>query len=179
VRSWSHPRPGRSAVRRLRRGLRGHARALARAGDTTRCRAALAAAERAFQIPRPGHDPDFIGYFNEAELAAEMAHCFRDLGDPHQAARHAALATPSDGQYTRSDFFVTMVKAHALADQGDTDQACAVALDALRLGEALTSARCLAYVREFRDRLTPFGDTTAIRDFTEKAAGHTLWVKAA
>ena len=69
----------------------------------------LAAAERAFQAPEPGRDPEFISYFTEAEFAAEIAHCFRDLGDARRADEHAALAVPSDGQYARSDFFVTMV----------------------------------------------------------------------
>jgi transcriptional regulator with XRE-family HTH domain len=155
------------------------ARALARSGDARGCHAALAAAERAFQEPEPGRDPEFISYFNEAELAAEVAHCFRDLGDGRQAARHAALAAPSDGSYARSDFFATMVLADALADSGDPDQACKAALDALRVGEALTSARCVVYIREFRQRLDGFGDYPAVRDFTEQAAGHALWVKAA
>jgi hypothetical protein len=47
------------------------ARALARAGDARGCHAALAAAERVFDAPEPGRDPEFIAYFNEAELAAE------------------------------------------------------------------------------------------------------------
>jgi hypothetical protein len=155
------------------------ARALARAGDTRGCHAALAAAERAFQIPEPGRDPGFISYFNEAEFAAEAAHCFRDLGDAHQAAKHAAMASPSDGQYARSDFFVTMVHAHVLADQDEVAEACKTALDALRIGQALTSARCVTYVRDFRQRLNKFGDTADVHDFTEQAAGHALWIKAA
>ena len=57
------------------------ARALARSGDRRGCHAALAAVERTFHVPEPGVDPEFISYFNEAELAAETAHCFRDLGD--------------------------------------------------------------------------------------------------
>jgi tetratricopeptide (TPR) repeat protein len=155
------------------------ARALARAGDARGCHAALTAAERAFQVPEAGRDPDFIAYFNEAELAAEASHCFRDLGDARRAAEQAALAVPSDGSYARSDFFVTMVRAHALADQGDTEQACTVALDALRIGQAVTSVRCASYAREFRDRLDILGDSPAVRDFAEQAAGHALWIKAA
>ena len=155
------------------------ARALASGGDARGCHAALAAAERAFRVPQPGRDPEFIEYFNEAELAAEVAHCFRDLGDARQAAKHAALATPSDGEYARSDFFAAMVLADVLADQDDPDQACQAALSALRIGEALTSTRCVTYVREFRQRLDRFGDAAAVRDFTEQAAGHALWVKAA
>ena len=72
-----------------------------------------------------------------------------------------------------------MVLADALADQADADQACSVALDALRIGEALTSARCVTYVREFRQRLYRFDGNPAVRDFAEQAAGHALWMKAA
>lgn len=155
------------------------ARALARTGDTRGCGTVLAAAERAFQAPEPGRDPEFISYFTEAELAAEVAHCFRDLGDARRAAQHAALAVPSDGEYARSDFFVTVVRAEALADLGDAEQACSVALNALRIGEPLTSARCVTYVREFRQRLDRFGGDPMVRDFAEQADGHTLWIKAA
>ncbi len=155
------------------------ARALARSGDTRGCQAALAGVERTFHVPEPGVDPEFISYFNEAELAAEMAHCFRDLGDAREAARRATLATPSDGEYARSDFFASMVLADALADQGDPEQACHAALNALRVGEAVTSARCVGYVREFRHRLGRFDGNPAVRDFIEQAAEHALWVKAA
>src|SRR5258708_23550957 len=155
------------------------ARALARAEDTPGCHAALNAAERAFQPPEAGRDPEFISYFTEAELTAEIAHCFRDLGDARRAAQHAALASPSDGQFARSDFFAAMVLADALADQDDPGQACQTALGALVTGEALTSARCVAYVREFRQRLDRFGDDPAVLDFTGPAAGQPLWVRAA
>lgn len=155
------------------------ARALASSGDTHGCHAALAAVERAFHVPEPGVDPEFISYFNEAEMAAETAHCFRDLGDANEAACRAALATPSNGEYARSDFFASMVLADALADQGDPEQACETAQSALRVGEAVTSARCVAYVREFRHRLDRFDGNPAVRDFTEQAAEHALWIKAA
>lgn len=155
------------------------ARALASSGDTKACHAALAAAERAFQTFKPGRDPEFISYFNEAELADELAHCFRDLGDARRSAHHAALAGLSDGEYARSDFIVSMILADAFADQDEPEQACRAALGALDVGQALTSARCVAYVREFRQRLDRFGDHTAVRDFTEQAADHALWIKAA
>jgi transcriptional regulator with XRE-family HTH domain len=151
------------------------ARARARAGDAPGCHAALAIAERAFSDPEPGRDPAFIAYFTQAELSAEIAHCFRDLGDPARAARHAALAAPSDGTFARSDYFVIMVRANALADQGDADQACAVALEALRAGQALTSARAVAYMRRFRRRLADFGDAPAVRALADQS----LWTKAA
>ena len=156
------------------------ARALAAAGDTRACHLALAAAERSFEAADPGQDPEFISYFNEAELAAELGHCFRDLGDASKAATHAARASAhSDGEYPRSDFFVNMVLADAHADHDDPEQACQVALTALLSGEGLTSARCVAYLREFRQRLDRFGDQPAVRDFRDQAAQFTLWAKAA
>jgi hypothetical protein len=155
------------------------ARALARAGETRACHLALAAAERSFQHADPGQDPEFISYFNEAELAAELGHCFRDLGDHSQAAAHAArAAAQSDGQYPRSDFFAALVLADAHAGQDDPGQACQTALSALRAGEALTSARCVACTREFRRRLDRFGGQPAVRDFRDQAARFTLWAKA-
>ena len=142
------------------------ARALAGLGDTRGCELALAATERSFGQVSPGQDPEFITYFNEAELAAEFAHCYRDLGQPARAIEHATRAMAStDGQYPRSDFFVTMVLADAYADQDDPEQACQTALGALQLGEALTSARCVAYLREFRERLDRFDGNPAVRDF--------------
>ena len=156
------------------------ARALAGPGDARACELALAAAERSFAQADPGQDPEFIRYFNEAELAAELGHCFRDLGQPRRAVEHAARAVAgSDGQYPRSDFFVTMVLADAYADLGDPEQACDAALGALRLGQALTSARCVAYLREFRQRLDRFDRNRAVRDFREQAAGFSLWAEAA
>jgi hypothetical protein len=155
------------------------ARALAKAGDACGCQAALTSAERAFQVPEPGRDPEFISYFNQAEFTAEAAHCFRDLGEARQAAELAAQAVPSDGTYARSDFFVTIVRADALADQDEPGQACRTALDALRIGQTLTSARCVTYVRHFRKRLRRFGDIAEIRDFTQEAASNHLWIKAA
>jgi hypothetical protein len=72
-----------------------------------------------------------------------------------------------------------MVLADGYADQDEPEQACQTALAALNLGEALTSARCAAYMREFRHRLGRFDGNPAVRDFEEQAAAFTLWAKAA
>ena len=85
----------------------------------------------------------------------------------------------SDGDYPRSDFFAEMVLADACADHDDPEQACHAALTALSNGRALGSARCVAYVAEFRQRLDRFGDLPAVRDFRDQAAQFALWTKAA
>src|SRR6266542_2712096 len=51
--------------------------ALALVGDAKACDRALAEAVREFERRRPDQDPDWIRYFNEAELDAEFGHCLR------------------------------------------------------------------------------------------------------
>lgn len=153
------------------------ARALARAGDAKACDQAMAAAVRQFDQRTPDNDPaDWFAYFDEAELAAELGHCNRDLGRGVDASTYATQAAVSSGGYLRSDFFVTMVLADAYLVQGEVDQACVTALKALAIGEGLKSARCAEYVREFRRRLDKVGSTPAVRSFVEQASTARLWL---
>ena len=132
------------------------ARALARIGDATACDRAMGAAVDHFERHTPGDGPDWIGYFDAAELAAELGHCHRDLGRPDRAIEYATAGPRSaSGDYARSDFFVAMVLADAHLDRGDVDEGCRVAAQAIDVGESLESARCRSYVDEFRQRLAP------------------------
>ncbi|HET9873922.1 MAG TPA: hypothetical protein VFP89_15165 [Propionibacteriaceae bacterium] len=56
------------------------ARALAADGDSSAADRALSASVRVFERRAEGSDPDWFGYFDDAELSAESSHCFRDLG---------------------------------------------------------------------------------------------------
>lgn len=150
------------------------ARALARTGDVAACEAALSAATKALESRNSDDEPEWINYFDEAELAAEAAHCFRDVNSARQAVAHAENAM--SGNHVRSDFFATMVLADAHLRAGDTEEACRVALDALDLGEQLKSARCVSYLAEFRRNLGAVGHSAAARDLAEEAREHRLWI---
>ncbi|MEU6174992.1 hypothetical protein ABZ832_24175 [Streptantibioticus parmotrematis] len=149
------------------------ARALARTGDRRACEAALTEAARALESRNNDDEPEWITYFDEAELAAEAAHCFRDVRSARQAVAHAENAM--SGSHVRSDFFATMVLADAHLHADDPEEACRVALDALDLGEQLKSARCVAYLAEFRRHLGKFQTSPAVREFQEQAREHRLW----
>ena len=153
------------------------ARALARLGDAKACDRALVDAVREFDRRRPDDDPGWIRYFDEAELAAEFGHCLRDLGRAVDAARYASRSVVTDAGtgFVRSDFFATMVLADAHLGAGDLEQACATALRALTEGELIRSARCVNYLRDFRQHLTRAADATAVTDFGEQARGSRLW----
>ncbi|MET7385234.1 hypothetical protein ACFYPT_18080 [Streptomyces sp. NPDC005529] len=150
------------------------ARALARTGDIRACEAALSAATKALESRNTDDEPEWISYFDEAELAAEAAHCFRDVNSARQAVAHAENAM--SGNHVRSDFFATMVLADAHLRAGDVEEACRVALDALDLGEQLKSARCVSYLAEFRQNLAGAGDSAHVQAFTEQVTEHRLWI---
>ncbi|MFI6208887.1 hypothetical protein ACIBAI_21170 [Streptomyces sp. NPDC051041] len=152
------------------------ARALARTGDVTACEAALNAATKALESRNSEDEPEWISYFDEAELAAEVAHCFRDVNRARRAVVHAENAM--SGNHVRSDFFATMVLADAHLRAGDVEEACRVALDALDLGEQLKSARCISYLAEFRRHLDLTGRSAVARDLAEQAREHRLWIAA-
>jgi ATP/maltotriose-dependent transcriptional regulator MalT len=148
------------------------ARALARTSDHHAAQQALTEAERSLDRRNNGDEPEWITYFDDAELSAEAAHCFRDLNSARRAVEHAGNAM--SGSRIRSDFFATMVLADAHLRAGDIEEACRVALDALDLGEQLRSARAVSYLAEFRTALAPFGKSASVTDLHEQAGDHRL-----
>ncbi|MGX1490333.1 hypothetical protein [Streptomyces tendae] len=156
------------------------ARALARLGDERGCDLALAEAERRLSQRTPDSDPAYIAYFDEVELAAEMGHCFRDLGRSVEATERGAGSIFGDGLNNRSDFFATMVQAESYIIHGEIGRGFDFALSALQLGEGLKSARCVQYVREFQGRVTDgMRRAMEFRGFEEQARGFRLWQQAA
>jgi hypothetical protein len=154
------------------------ARALACGGDERGSQLALAQSVRLFDIRRPEDDPEWIAYFDEAELNAEFSHCLRDIGRHQEAATYATTSLTNAGASARSDFLVSMVLATGVAGQGDADEACRAAEVALNAGLALKSARCVDYVRQFRTAIEPYSNSAAVRTFAESVAENRLWQEA-
>ncbi|MFE4606569.1 regulator, partial [Kitasatospora indigofera] len=140
-------------------------------GDVRACTTALVRSERSLAAARPGDDlPPWARFFDEAQLADEFAHCYRDLQQWRPAAQHAEkslrLRSPA---YARSRIFCRLVLATARLGMGDLDEACTMATDALRAAGEMRSARTLEYVREFHRRLTPYRGSPVARAFEEAA----------
>ncbi len=153
------------------------ARAHARIGNAKACDSALTQATKLFDQRNIDNDPEWIRYFDEAELSAEIGHCFRDLGRPIDAVQHAAqcLALLDAASSPRSKFFAYMVLADAYLSAGEIDPACASLTKALKLGEQLRSARCVSYVREFRGLLASASSDAVSSDLEESAREYRLW----
>jgi tetratricopeptide (TPR) repeat protein len=154
------------------------ARSLAAAGDCLASERALTQAVHLFEIRHPDDDPPWISYFDEAELSAELAHSYRDLGRAEQAESHAQRALEQAGTCPRSDFFVMMVLAAAQLRRRDVDEACDTARRALTIGAAVKSARTVEYLRQFRRELAPYESAAAVLALSMDSGQEPLWQEA-
>jgi tetratricopeptide (TPR) repeat protein len=138
----------------------------AAANDARACAQALSDAESAFDRSARHSDPRWLRYFDEAYLAARMAHCFRDLGEPRHAERYARRSLDMDGRFVRGKAFNLSLLATALAEQGDAEQACAVGARAVDVTAGLRSARSVRYIRNLQRALRGAADAPVVREFT-------------
>src|SRR5262249_55878103 len=112
--------------------------------DDPACSRALREAEASFEKQNVGDDPDWISYFDPAELAGEGAHCFRDLRNPRMTQEFIVRAVGlCDPVYVRTLAFVRLVHAASFVHQGDPSRAAEVATEAVGLAGSLKSQRYL------------------------------------
>jgi hypothetical protein len=122
-----------------------------------------------------GDDPPWIAHFDEAYLADELAHCYRDLGRPEEAARQAEASLaghPASRVRRRAIGYVLL--ATAQVQRREVEQACATGLKAVELLQTLRSDRGMEYLEDFQLRLDPYREESVVREF-----GARLEVRAA
>lgn len=125
------------------------ARALASLGDLRGCAEALHRADEALSRGGRGDDPDWIRYFDRAELAGEAAHCYRDLRRPAETREFSGLAVADLATPPRTRAFINMVMAMGALHDGQVDEAVATARQAVQLAGSLQSSRYRRYVADF------------------------------
>ncbi|MET9515501.1 transcriptional regulator [Streptomyces sp. NPDC002994] len=144
------------------------ARGHALMGDARACNQmagrALAALERTEEDT--GDDPVWIAHFDHAYLSDELAHCHRDLGQGEAAARRAqdALDGHPDTRARRRAIGLVLL-ATAQVQQREVEQACHTGTRAVELLSTLRSNRGAEYLEDFQQRLTPYRDEPAVREF--------------
>ncbi|GAA4914524.1 transcriptional regulator [Streptomyces coeruleoprunus] len=176
-----NPREIAQLARAAQEGARGHitpraeamflaaeARGHALLGDARTCQEvagrALSALERA--EPASGDDPEWIAHFDHAYLADELAHCHRDLGQAQTAARAASDALHGHPETrARRRAIGLVLLATAQVQQREVEQACHTGTRAVELLGTLRSSRGTEYLDDLQQRLEPFGDEPAVREF--------------
>ncbi|GAA2950566.1 transcriptional regulator [Streptomyces enissocaesilis] len=144
------------------------ARGHALMGDARACEAmaakALGALERSGD--GTGDDPVWIAHFDHAYLCDELAHCHRDLGQGEAAARRAreALDGHPDARVRRRAIGLVVLAA-AQVQQREIEQACDTGTRAVELLGTVRSNRGAEYLEDFQQRLVPYRDEPAVREF--------------
>lgn len=147
------------------------ARALAGLGDRRGTEAALLSADRWFDRRSPENDPPWLRYFDGAELAAEFAHSYRDLGLADKTIEYGRIAVfDADPLYARSISFCQCVLAAGHLGAGDIEQGLALGAAGVMAAAELRSVRARAYVRDFLGRLAPVTNQAQVAEFVRQAS---------
>jgi hypothetical protein len=142
-------------------------------GDESACAVALDRAERALDRADRTSDPQWIGYFDEAYLAAKFGHCFTALGRGDLAQRFAVRSLEMDGrEYARGRQFNLALLAVAHAQSGEPEQASVVGMAAAEAAEGLHSVRARDYLADLAHRLAPHVGLPDVRAFSERVAAY-------
>lgn len=146
------------------------ARALASIGDKRSCVRVMREAETAFDRGNSDDNPDWIAYFDAAELHDELGHCFTALRSRSDAEYHAGLSLGGlSDDYPRSRVFCRVSLATAQLRSKDVEQACATADEALVMAGRIESARVRSYVQTFMRELSPYGSLLAVTELRDRA----------
>jgi transcriptional regulator with XRE-family HTH domain len=146
------------------------ARAHARRGDEPACASALLQAETDLARSRPSDEPAWIGYFGEADLADEKAHCFFDLGLNELAQREATRAVDLlEPNRVRRLAIDTALHATSLARSRQIEHACAVARQAIDHAATVVSFRAAHRIVLMLAELQPDLDQPEVRAVAEYA----------
>ncbi|WP_173126891.1 helix-turn-helix domain-containing protein [Kibdelosporangium persicum] len=138
------------------------AHALALQGDKKGSMTALHDAEKHFAAHQHDELPQWLGYFDEAYLAAKFAHTFRELGHSQQAEQFARRSLEMSDGYERGRLFNTALLASTLADQRRVEEACVTASLAIRMTGTVRSVRTVAYLADVGKRLEPCRTSAAV-----------------
>jgi hypothetical protein len=149
----------RSATPRLRASLASRkARAYAKAGDAAACGCALNEAERRLDATTPGTpEPDWIYFFDQAELDAQAAACWVDLRQPAKARPliDNALHTMNP-QYVRDRTIYHVRSAETYLHADDLELACEDLHAAADLAGRTGSVRSIHTIRAAREAMSRY-----------------------
>ncbi|MBY8886564.1 sporulation protein [Streptomyces sp. PTM05] len=144
------------------------ARALSNSGDAPGAGRAMNEAERHFERAGTADDPEWLSYFDSAELMGEFCHCFRDLKHRREAVEHAQRAVDdTDPQYARTLEFCRMVLAQSQLLNGELETAATTAMLAVDGGDTLQSARFQRYVTDFQTEINTYVGNRVVVEFNE------------
>lgn len=160
---------GRATPRAMALNSAMEARALSNAGDPIAAGRAMNEAERYFERADGAEDPQWLGYFDSAELMGEISHCFRDLKMRRESIQAAQRAVDdTDPKYARTLGFCRMVLAQSHLLNGELEAAVTTASLAVDGGDSLQSSRFQRYVTDFQAEVSTHAANPVVAAFNDQ-----------
>ena len=146
------------------------ARAYAISGDAIACGRALIDAEKHLEgVHEDLFEPDWIYYFDEAELAAQAGACWIDLRTPSKAREFADKALGAiDPCYVRDCAIYHVRGAQANFQNHDLDLACQELGAAVDLAQQIDSARTVDTIQEARKGMSRYERDGRVRELDQR-----------
>jgi tetratricopeptide (TPR) repeat protein len=145
------------------------AEAHAVAGDADACLRALDCAEAALDEAQPDETPRWVAHFDRSHLVRWQGQCLVLLVRPAAAQPVLQEAVRSvDLSFVRARAGMLVDLATSLLQQGEIEEGCRVATQALTLARDTRSARCEQRIVVFRSQVQLGADTAAVRQLDEQ-----------
>ncbi|NUU25330.1 MAG: hypothetical protein HOV68_28075, partial [Streptomycetaceae bacterium] len=145
-------------------------------GQSAECRRTLGLAEREFADARPQDDPDWIGFFDSADLHGMQALVYRTLADTDPSAvrpaqEHAQKAMELRAQgHQRSQTFDLISLASAYLLDGQPDAGAQYARLAIRSTREVSSLRTWDRLGEMQKLTGRYKDVAEVKSLHEEIA---------
>ncbi|MFB7916627.1 tetratricopeptide repeat protein [Streptomyces sp. NPDC056061] len=140
-------------------------------GDRSGCERAIGRARTAFGRGPCDADPEWMTFFQEAELEMLEAQCWSALGDWSRAARHADRAIRlQDPHFTRNLALYRAELTWDLARAGRAAEAATAGHRVLDLLDRVRSSRIRTMLAGATRALVPCRDATEVREYLERYA---------
>ncbi len=145
------------------------AEAHAVAGDADACLCALDCAEAMLDEAQPDETPRWVAHFDRSHLVRWRGQCLVLLARPAAAQPVLQEAVRSvDLSFVRARAGMLVDLATSFLQQGEIEEGCRVATQALTLARNTRSARCEQRIVVFRSQVQLAADTPAVRQLDEQ-----------
>jgi tetratricopeptide (TPR) repeat protein len=161
------PPAGSPAFRAWLCGAEAEAHAVA--GDSGACLRALDCAEAALDEAQPDEAPHWVAHFDRSHLVRWRGQCLVQLAQPAAAQPVLQEAVRSvDLSFVRARASTLVDLATSFLQQGEVEEGCRVAAQALRLARNTNSARCEQRIVVLRSQVQLGTDTPAVQQLDEQ-----------
>ena len=161
------PPAGSPAFRAWLCGAEAEAHAVA--GEVDACLRALDCAQAALDEAQPDETPRWVAHFDRSHLARWRGQCLVQLAQPAAAQPVLQEAVRSvDPSFVRARASTLVDLATSFLQQGEIDEGCRVATQALTLARNTRSARCEQRIVVLRSQVQLGADTPAVQQLDEQ-----------